>query len=209
MTVVIDKSDPSNIINLLPARMAEMVEVMYQEHPEYLNASEEMMFEITKPDSRTEMLRIAFWEEYFRAKNTDTKIRMNYVFGGIIHATNWNRHFISNQKRLAWLMTPMTERMLSYKASLDQGRRTLRSLLSMKITDKKGNVDPKLAQVFLKAYEMLEGRVHGAVVQRIDQRTQNIPVPKEVDSTEKRVEDIQEKLMSALSVEMIEESKDG
>lgn len=191
---IIDDSDPDSIVNLISPTLKKKVIELYTKHPEYLDMSEFELRVVCQPNEKTETIRILFWEEYHRAMRSGTKMRVSNIYHGAVSVGNFYTQVFNVPERLAWILCPVQEHMVTLKIGMDAAKENITKILKMKIFDEQGQLLSKEAQVFLKTYEMVTNRVLGSVVQRVDQRTQYIPSDGGGSDIQNKVEKLQEKL---------------
>lgn len=146
----------------------------------YINMEDDDLRKEANPIRRDFMLRNNFWIAFEKAINSGTMhIHTPHVYNGVCPRQNFYEHVLANPAKLAWLIRPIRE----YESELE--------LLLSAVTDRlweivrapifsgiKGSVnkpyklDPKAADVVLKAAKMIEDRVKGMAVQRIAQKTE-------------------------------------
>lgn len=187
LPVVLDRSDPLNVINLVPTRVGELMEELYKKHPEYLNMSEEQICQDVLPDETTEILRMYFWIEFNRALDSGQKMRMRNVYYPNISRVRFYTYYLVDPKKLAWIVTPVQDHLSALKAHLDRGRQQIAKVMRTNIFFPDGRLDNETAKNFIKIYSMIENRVMGASVQR----THVITERKESANDEKIVEALQ------------------
>ena len=201
---IIDESNPRSIINLVPKKLKEAIKELYSKHPEYLEMNERDLRFLLKPDERTETVRLCFWEEYHRAQLKGTRMEIRNFIDPVMAPVVFYKYWTRDLGKVAWMLTPIASHMMSLKASLDRGRDTVGKILRMEIFDQYGNIKPKEAQIFLKVYELVENRVLGSVVNKIaiDQKMQ-ITENRMAENTEKKVDQLRDRLLSEGSVEVL------
>ncbi len=146
--------------------------------PELLTRTEaefedDIEFKATATLSR---LRLAFWAEYENAVSRN-RISMNtrQIIGGIVTLQTFHS-IIKKPKNLAFILCPPTDYVAQVTEALHVGMENIRKIASARVVDQSGKMDTKAAEAVLKAVAMLDLRVKGAIIQRIDQRTLNVQV---------------------------------
>lgn len=165
-------------------------------------------------------LRTNFWLEYESAVSTGRKMKMSNIFGGICSDEYFTRKVITDNKKMAAILSPPSDYVASVKEALQAGLETIRQILSAKVVDEDGFLIPRAADVVLKAYALIDMRVKGAIVQRIDQRTLNmnmnqtlapgqITIPKSMEDVDRELAELRQKLLPqpVESVQRLEEGK--
>lgn len=202
--VLLDDSDEYSIINMVTPKLRDRMIELYGKHPEYLEMGELQMRIATKPEEHTEMVRIAFWEEFHRtAQSGLKKMSFKNMWATGVAPVSFYRDYMRDDKKLAWILTPVVSHQLALKSMLYRSRSNIMQLLDMDLRNASGDICPKKAKIFLDTYRAVETRALGAVVQRIDQRVQNIP---SIDVQKDTIEKIAELRNKYLEVAEIEES---
>jgi hypothetical protein len=173
--VLLDESDPRSLINLVSEKFRTKMRILAEKHPEYFSMSERQLYLTLKPSDTDDKFRLLFWKEYNRAQDNGTTMRMPNVYSPVMSREGYNS-MIDNIHRIAWIIKPPEEYMISLEAALNKGRENIERIMTLNLFDKKGKFLKGEAQIFLKAYELLENRVKGAVVQRMEQKMASLHV---------------------------------
>lgn len=186
----IDRSNPRNLINLLPKYMADLVDRLPEELWSLTDEELELdIFNGNSPNQTVNSLKISFWEEYDKCQRENRKkMDIDAIITRISTITFFRDRFISNPKQLAWLIRPTPLYSMTVKDTLRLAAIRLRELVSAPaVSPVTGRYDTKLAELQLKIYQTLDMRENGAVIQRIDQRqiNMNIDAGKAPDNTAK------------------------
>jgi hypothetical protein len=133
------------------------------------------------PTKIDELLRISLWRNYERVVSTgQARISNRAIYGHVLDAAQWANLTYSNsaraKERLAYMLIRTENYQNRLHRLLDRGLERLEELLSKTIEKPDGSTDVPLARVQLAATIMLDQRVNGAIVQRIDQRVLNANV---------------------------------
>jgi hypothetical protein len=154
-----------------------------EEAPELLEMTEENLIDIVKPTPAVRQARITLWEEYSLAKQNRRRMVHSMMHRGT--SAKWMAKYVwSENKKLAFLICPPVSYATQLKEAHDLGLKKIREIIASKITDDEGNLLPRSADVVLKAFAVLDIRLKGAVVQKIDQRT--IQVTKNLDKVQEK-----------------------
>lgn len=176
-----------SLMNLL--KLCEEVTKAINNLPQELSELTERELEKkVKPNKDHRVLKISFWEEFRRAQRDRTKPRMimENIYHGVCARAYFYNNVIRNPPLLAWLVTPPTDEMLVQKELLRVGYKKLARVLSLPFSetlykkDRNGEIyEEKRTNVGLikevrAIVEMLQNRVHGAVIQRAQNVNVNI-----------------------------------
>lgn len=165
-----------SVVSLLPPRVRQLIALAQEKAPNYFNKTEMILWGMVRPSDTADGLRISFWKEYNRAQDLGKKMVMQNVFGPFMHHEIFYRDFLTSAGNVAWMLCIPTHYLMSLEAQLQHGKNSLGKIMRMPLFDKEGNLKTKEAQIFLKAYEMLDNRVRGAVVQRIESKSASINI---------------------------------
>lgn len=148
-------------------------------------------------------LRFSFWCQYDMALNNNRKqLSIAQVYGGLCTEKTW-WDILNDHHYFSFILCPPPDYVNVAKEALNYGMDRVREILAAKIVDDEGNMNPRAAEVLLKTVMMLDARVKGAVIQKIDQRTLNVNTtipnqptlpPAEVKELNKLIEETKQKL---------------
>ncbi len=121
-------------------------------------------------------LRVKFWHEYERAHQDGTKMVMSAVYSTICPSEYFYNVYLGRPEKLAWILTPPMEYETRLKALILLSTSQLNEILELPNRDEKGRVNVKILELKAKIHFQLEQRIHGAVVQRLEQKTQTLNI---------------------------------
>lgn len=179
--VMYDESNPRSLINLIPRRTRELIqEALFEEaalfemdeqelykHLKSPPSPEQAALSITATDNR---LRLKFWMEYDYCQGVQSKeIDMMRVIAGICTYEYFNRRYLTNPRKVAWMLCPPTSYQFKANEALEFALEQLRDILAIPHQGPGigGKMDTKLGELKLKIAQMLDIRVKGAPVQRV------------------------------------------
>lgn len=172
---ILEEDDPYSLINLLheaPAVRRRILDLA-KERPDLFTADEGELKNIVGRDAFSvtlQRLRMSFWQEYERCRESKRAFKLVHVYAGICGYTYFNET-IDNKHKLAFLLCPPSDYVVTLKEAHQAGLEKLREIFSARITDDEGYLNPKAADMVIKAYALIDARLKGAIVQRVDQRT--------------------------------------
>lgn len=184
---IFDENNPCSVINLVPPTMREAMRRCVKELTYITHASEAQIRLYAEPDERDERLRLAFWDEYNYATSVGAPIRINQVIKGVCSVETFYQFYLPNNKKLAWIITPPKFYSQGMKYILHLGLDRLTEIMQSKVVDEDGKLDVRSAALILKTFQLVDLRVKGAIMQKvqIDQRTLNM-------NAEVRAEELQQ-----------------
>lgn len=176
---LVDDSNPQSLINLVhPSFRPKLLNIPQ----ELLDLSFEEIKERLNPTVTHYRLRYAFWNEFECAIDQGRMMRMARVYAGICTEGHFSNILSKNQVFMAFLVSRPTDYITVVKESLQAGMENLRKIVSSKVHDEDGNLIPRAADVVIKGIALLDLRVKGAVIQRIDQRLVSLNVNKDIEA---------------------------
>jgi hypothetical protein len=137
----------------------------------YLQIDESDLAEDIKPNQTINCLRFRLWEEYNKAQDAGVPIRVAALCKGICSTNYFYAAVLRNKKVLAYLLIPPKDYELAAEEALLLGMSQIRRILQFPLWDKDGKPDAKIANLQLSVMKMLDARVKGAPMQRIEQKT--------------------------------------
>lgn len=181
----LEVDESRNVINLVPPNVRMRILDAMEKAPNYFNKSEMELWNIVRPSDTADGIRIAFWHEYNRVQDAGkNQMIMHNVYGGFMHSPNFYKDFLPKAANIAWMLNIPTHYLMSLEAHLQHGKNTLGKIIRVNLFEKDGSLKIKEAQIFLKAYEMLDNRVKGSVVQRIESKSAHLNVTQRLDADE-------------------------
>lgn len=170
----LDNSDPQSLYNLVPATFGEKLRTIPKE---LLEMSPEELKKVVKPGEILEALRMSFWLEYTKVIMQGKRVmNLRNVYGGICTEEYFLMQLPRSPALLAWVLTPPKNYLTSIQSLLHFSLSRLYELLNIPFTRESGAFDSSAARVVIKIYEMLDQRLHGGIVQRVESKNLNVNV---------------------------------
>lgn len=170
---VLDVSDPKSVVNIVTGRMREAIERI---PPEFFVMEEDDLVKFTKLGewSKTEKrLREAFWLEYTRAQESGRKMQATNVFQGVCSQEFFYAHVLEEKAKLALILRQPVSYDIANREMLSFSTEKLRDAISLAHHEFRKKPDPKWFDVLLRAHQMIDQRVNGAIIQRVQQHNIN------------------------------------
>jgi hypothetical protein len=168
-----DQKNPKSLVNLVPDVLAGAISGLPQDllamSPEELEAKAPRK----RFSHREHQLRLSFWNEYERSVSSGSKMNLTRVYSGICTRKAFY-DIVHDPLKLAFVVHAPDNYAIAMEELLLLGVRRLREILMLPLRGKDGRPDARIAEVVLKAYEKVDMRVHGAIVQRVEQRNLNV-----------------------------------
>jgi hypothetical protein len=167
---------------------SDRIRQLITERPDLLEMDEhELKMSIQKKCTLTLLrLRMSLWQEYESARQSKRKMYFTKIYAGIC-SEHVASKIIKDQEKLAFIICPPSDYLVQLKEAHSAGLNTLREILAAKVVDEDGYLLPRAADVVIKAFALLDMRLKGAIVQRIDSRVisqnQNVSVTADISQT--------------------------
>lgn len=169
---------PNSVINLVPPYVQEAMRGI---NPDYILKDEIELRKILKPTAMMNRLRLRFWEEYdFACSTGKSTMRISKVYVGVCHIDYWLKVVCTDPRYFAWIVCPPVNYEVAMKDILDEGIRQIRKIITANIVDDNGKMDARAAEIFLKAYAIVDVKVHGMPVLRSETKTLNMNMNHEI-----------------------------
>jgi len=120
------------------------------------------------PSAIDNRLRLAFWLEVDKVLNSNKAHQFSeqMVYAGIVTKEVWQKKYLGNAKKMAWILTPVGNYESSMMEALETGVSQLRKILSAPLFDDAGKLDTKAAKIVVDVFKLLDERVRGTIVQK-------------------------------------------
>lgn len=180
-----DVENPRSMINLLPKVLRDYAVLVPQE---FFEMTEDQLklacFDTGVAFDEARRLRLSFWDEYDRAARYDSgKMDMKNITGGICAHMYFLKKYVTNQKWLAWMLTPPTGYIAALTDIHEISLRQMLAIVQLPLErDDKGRWDVKLMNLQKSIYERADARLKGAIAQvqqisqTVDQRNVNVNI---------------------------------
>lgn len=154
----------------IPALYEAMLELK-RDHPDWLDMDEHTLKEKFKDKINLTVLRLrmSLWQEYESSRYNSRKMYFTKVYAGIC-SEQTARKIIREPSKLAFIICPPPDYLVVLKEAHTAGLNALRDILAARVVDEEGYLLPRAADVVIKAFALLDLRLKGAVVQKMDTR---------------------------------------
>ena len=171
-----DENNPDALVNKLPDRLVPILERVRVKLPRWLARTEHDLRKYCEPDERDERVRLSFWDEYNAATAAGKKMSLQSVITGATSWESWVSAYEPSDIKMIWILTPPVSYSMAMRQILHRGTERLLEIMSLPIMDDHGKVDPKVATLILKAWQLADMRVKGGIVQRmqVEQKSVNL-----------------------------------
>lgn len=185
-----EEGNPNCVVNRLTPRLKKAA----MEIPGHLlGMSAQTLRNKIKANSMDEQLRVSFWEEFLIASDNNQRMRIEAIYPRVCVREYFYKHFVDNPARFAYMLHPPAEYMLQMKSLLQLGLRRFEEILQMPLVNEKGVVNSKLVSEIVRIVMLVDNRVKGAVVQKVQLEQKSLNVNMNYEPP-KRIEDIDAEL---------------
>lgn len=165
-------NDPNSVVNMLPPVVKRNVEAL---DPRHIACSEKEIRKTLEPTQLDEMLRLSFWDEYTVAVDAGRKMDMSHIYGRICSKEMFY-NVVATPLRLAFMLHPPVEYTYKMRDLLELGHIRMREILELPIKNSKGVPDTKLIAEMVKIVALVENRVRGSVVNKLQVEQKNLNI---------------------------------
>lgn len=184
---IFDKSIPNSVWNMVNAEFRARMEKL---DLKLWGLGEHELRKKIKPNFTLERLRISFWYEHQAAMNEATKMRMERIYAGVVANEFFYQVVLPDARNLAWILTPPASYTTALHATLNYGLDRIREVFDIPFKDAKGKWNTKAVDAFLKALIIVDNRVKGVPIQRVEMK--GMHVHKNIDATLPPGEDMEQ-----------------
>jgi hypothetical protein len=172
------------VVNLAGEFIASRMAESAAKRPDLFGLDERSLFKLLRqegaaPTPTDNCLRLRFWEEYERCHataGTSKGIQDVRVYAGVCTRQFFYDRYLVNPIKVAWMLTPPTSYVTHATEALNFGLQLMREYLEIDARSPDGKINVKLMELQAKITAMLDQRVKGAVVQRVEQKNMNLNV---------------------------------
>ena len=179
---IFDENNPDSLFNVIPDRIKPVLRRLGPRMARVLYSKEADLREYVQPDERDERVRLAFWDEYNHATQVGKKMSMAAILHGVMSWEAWVNVYEPNDKKMQWVFCAPVSYQVAMRNILQKGTDRLMEIMSLPIKDAKGNVDTKVVVNILKAFQLVDLRVKGAVAQKLHIQQQSVNLNHHVNS---------------------------
>lgn len=173
LEVALVESQRQEFMNVLPHALAN---AYFKLPRDYHLMEEARIIREFQPSSMWHRLRIAFWDEYHRARDRGVRMLPQNIIRGNCTHDYWKEYILPNEKAVAFITHPIPEYALQNTEMLMLSMKRMREILEAPLFAKNGQVNRDILKAIMKMYEVLDRRVHGMPTHKIqiDQRNLNV-----------------------------------
>jgi hypothetical protein len=173
---IYDPNNPDSLINIIPERVRPVLMRIKDKMPRVLFQTEGELRQYIHPDDRDERLRLAFWDEYNHATAHGKMMSLSAFLHGVAAWETWVTVYEPNDKKMMWMFCPPVSYQSAMRNILHRGTERLMEIMSLPILDDQGKPDSKVIVNILRAFQLVDMRVKGAVTQKLQIQQQSLNV---------------------------------
>lgn len=165
---IFHREDPESLFNKLPPAYRKYL-LAVEEDEEALRClkwGERMIRKEFKPTAEQARLRLSFWDEYARSLDTGALMRMEYIPAGAMSDEGFVS-FIQDPRNMAYLCNVPPHYHRAAEEILLMGLERLRDIFEIPFVNDRGQVNGAVISGVIKAVDMLDKRVKGAILQKV------------------------------------------
>jgi hypothetical protein len=217
-----DESDPDSLINKATGalRSALIEKGKTPEARKILRQGEQWIREHIKPTPQMARIRIAFWDEYARSVDTGNKMISDRIYGGIMARESFEEDYFTDATKIGYMLFCPPHYARATEEILMLALERMRDIIELPLVNSKGQVQVAVVSGILKAAEMLDKRVKGAIMQKVAvhqhhtnggqvQIPSNTLATDELDMLESEIKNIRAKIEEKNLVEIPRYHPDG
>jgi len=187
---IFDKENPHSIINMCNSVISERIALV---PASFIDMGTEALENDIEPTKTDKAIKKVFWMIYNQAILNNEKFTGKDIYGNICSPKHFHKEIIGNSKKLAWLLIPPVSQELEFGILNDKVMERLNDIVDMDITNSKGQVDAKKADIVLRAARVILDRT-SPTVQRIESKNLSVKITGKEENIDKRIEEVRNKL---------------
>jgi hypothetical protein len=186
-----------HLISMLKEKKSEHLSASIRRNSDLLTLhSADEIRRNAKVTDTDQLLRHSFWEEVKNAESKKRKLKESNVWQGICTTRYWEKVVRHDEWKMAYVLTPVRDRFLVQKAAHSQGLENLLRIVNADPFKRKQGgskeLDPRIAKVVLEAFKILDDRVYGQAVQRVQTTTENNTKQLTPDELKKQISEMKD-----------------
>ena len=173
---IFDLDNPEALISIVPTRLVPVLRRLGPKLHKVLTRTEGELRDHLQPDERDERVRLAFWDEYNHSTQCGKKMSIAAMLQGCMSWEAWVTVFEPSDKKMLWVLCPPISYQTAMRNILHVGTERLMEIMRLPIVDENGKADSKTIVNILKAFQLVDLRVKGAVMQKLQIQQQSLNV---------------------------------
>ena len=173
---IADAENPVSLVNVAPNIMKPAILKVVERSSVYFRMLERKLRYQARIAECDERLRLAFWDEYMVATSSGAQMRTHaFINQWTMPIEDFLKVFIQKPgPKLAYIIRPPVNYAASMRVLLNQGIEKLHEIMTLPVTDVDGKPNAAIISQILKAYNLIDLRVKGAIVQKMQIQQQNM-----------------------------------
>lgn len=174
----IDTENPQHFISLVPDKLRALI--FQIPHKYFEMAENKLINEVYKgPPTETDtLLRLNFWDEYDKCFYKMAKMKIDNIIDGVFKQQGFYLHVANHPGSLAFIITEPVKIKNRLRYAYHLALQSMVEKLMQKefINTKTGLPDSNLMKIKLDLFKYLDQRLHGSIVQKVEQKTLQVNV---------------------------------
>lgn len=164
-----DEADEDSIVRKTVGDLknAILINGKTPEARKFLRHGEDYIRDNLKPTPTMARLRISFWDEYARALDQGSLMVTERIYAGIMSRELFDQDFLCSPSMIGYLLSTPPHYHRAAEEILLLGLERMRDIIELPLIDSKGRVQGAVLSAVIKAVELLDKRVKGAILQKI------------------------------------------
>jgi hypothetical protein len=164
-----DESDPDSVFNKTSDKLHEVITTLgtHVEARRVIRNGEAYAREHLKPTAQMARIRIGFWDEYARSVSTGQKMSVDRIYAGVMSKETFEDEYYTDPKKLGYVLLTPPHYHRAAEEILLLGLERMRDIIELPLINSRGQVQVAVVNGILKAVEMLDKRVKGAIMQKV------------------------------------------
>lgn len=182
----LDETNPGSLINIVPKIMVEPIKELAIRAPSYIGLGEKQLREKIEYTGVDDRLRLTFWDEFHNATMENRRMLSSRFIN--VHTCTievFVREYLRRPgAKLAFVITPPRKYTLAMRHLLEKGVERIEEIMNLPITKADGTPNTTMISQILKAFALIDLRVKGAIVQKMQIQQQNLNLNADVSASD-------------------------
>ncbi len=171
------------VINLVPVSVQNAFLEAFKSRPDFFGLDERTLWlkmkkEKCLPTVTDNRIRVKFWHEYDCAQERGTGMNLNTALARICSSMYFYDRYLTRPEKVAWILTMPVAYENKMEEMLEFGLEQFREILALDHggTEENPRINLKLIEMKAKIIAMVDQRMKGGIVQRVEQKNMNLSI---------------------------------
>lgn len=180
-----NEDNPAALIAVAPPSFVPVLRSLQADLPKMFFRNDTELRRMIKPDERDDRLRIAFWDEYQAATAVGKRMAVSaFLRVAAVDIIVWEGFYLHEREKLLWIITQPKSYANAMKQILYRGIERFQEIMELKFEDEKGKLDSRALGQFLKAFQLVDLRVKGSIMQKVQIEQRNLNLNAEISNAQ-------------------------